>query len=207
VVVKETYFYRHPEQVELVTSLLAEVPPGRPISAWSAGCATGEEAWTLAMALHDAGRRGGPDRVLGTDISARALVVARAGRYRAWSLRGLPASLRSLHFTPGAGEVEVLEARRAPVRFASHNLLGPPPGGPFDLVACRNVLLYLRPAAARTVLARLHAALRPGGLLVLGPLEEPLAAGLGLERLERAGATAWRRPGATRARGRKDPWP
>jgi chemotaxis protein methyltransferase CheR len=206
-VVGETFFYRHPDQLRLLTRLMAEAPPARPISAWSAGCATGEEAWTLAMALHDAGRRGGIDRVLGTDVSGRSLEVARAGRYRAWSLRELPASARSIHFTGSGGEVEVLEARRGQVRFARHDLRGPPPGGPFDLVACRNVLPYLRPAAARAALDHLVASLRPGGWLALGPLEDPLVDGRGLERLERAGATVWRRPGGAPPGGRKEAAP
>jgi len=195
--VKETHFHRHLEQVELVTRLLAAAPPARPLSAWSAGCATGEEAYTLAMALCDAGRPDGLDRVLGTDVSARALEVARAGCYREWSLRGLPGPARARHFTATPEGLKVRDERRAAVRFLQHNLLGlPPPGGPFDLVVCRNVLIYFEPAAARAAMARLHAALRPGGLLVVGPLEEPLLAGLGLERVEGAGATVLRRPGA-----------
>jgi chemotaxis protein methyltransferase CheR len=202
-VVKETYFYRHPEQWAAVTQQLAALPPERPLAAWSAGCATGEEAYTLAMVLHDAGRRGGSDQVLGTDISARALEVARAGRYREWSLRALPVALRARHFDPGHGALSVQAARRAPVRFAQHNLLGaPPPGGPFDLVACRNVLLYFKPDAARAVLGRLHGALRPGGLLLVGPIEEPLTAGLPFERLDGTGATLLRRPVADRGASR-----
>lgn len=201
--VKETYFYRHPEQWASVTRQLAALPPEVPLAAWSAGCATGEEAYTLAMVLHDAGRRGGSDRVLGTDISARALAVARAGRYREWSLRALPDTLRARHFTAEPGALCVGAERRAPVRFAQHNLLGaPPPGGPFDLVACRNVLLYFKPAAARAVLGRLHASLRPGGLLLVGPIEEPLTAGLPFERLAGTEATVLRRPGAARGVGR-----
>jgi chemotaxis protein methyltransferase CheR len=199
-VVKETYFYRHPEQWAAVTRQLAALPLERPLSAWSAGCATGEEAYTMAMVLHDAGRRGGSDRVLGTDISARALALARAGRYREWSLRALPDTLRARHFTSEPDALCVQDERRASVRFAQHDLLGgPPPEGPFDLVACRNVLLYFKPAAARTVLGRLHAALRPGGMLLVGPIEEPLTAGLPFERLEGTGATVLRRPGAAGA--------
>ncbi len=194
-VVKETYFYRHPEQWEALAARLSAAPAGRPLRAWSAGCATGEEAYTLAMVLHDAGRPAGLDRILATDLSARALEVATAARYGAWSLRGVPAPARARHFTVDGEALRVRDERRAPVRFARHNLLGPPPpGGPFDLVVCRNVLLYFRPDQARALLGRLHAALRPGGLLLVGPVEEPLAAGLPFERLEGAGATLLRRP-------------
>ena len=69
-------------------------------------------------------------------------------------------------------------------------------------MACRNVLLYLTAAAARTVLGRLHAALRPGGMLLVGPIEEPLTAGLPFERLVEDGATVLRRPGAAHGAGR-----
>jgi chemotaxis protein methyltransferase CheR len=178
---------------------LAALPPGRPLSAWSAGCATGEEAYTLAMMLRDLGRCPGGDRILGTDVSARALEVARTGRYRAWSLRQLPAALRARHFDDEPGSVRVVAPARAPVRFAHHNLLGPPPhGAPFDLVVCRNVLLYFKAEAARSLLGRLHAALRPGGLLLVGPVEEPLAAGLPFERIGEPGTGLLRRPASPR---------
>jgi chemotaxis protein methyltransferase CheR len=202
-VVQETYFYRHPEQLEAMARRLSALPPGRPISAWSAGCATGEEAYTLAMVLRDLGRLDGADRVLGTDVSRRGLEVGRVGRYREWSLRQLPAVLRARHFTAEPGSVRVIDPVRAQVRFAHHNLLGPAPaGGPFDLVVCRNVLLYFRPEMARALLARLHAALRPGGLLLVGPVEEPLAAGLPFERLDEPGSGLLRRPLGARERSR-----
>ena len=202
-VVGETCFYRHPEQVAALARHLASLPPALPVSAWSAGCASGEEAYTLAMVLRDLGRPAGRDRVLGTDVSARALEVAREGRYGEWSLRQLPAALRARHFTADGEAVRVIEPLRAPVRFERHNLLGPAPlGAPFDLVVCRNVLLYFKPEAARALLGRLHGALRPGGLLLVGPIEEPLAAGLPFERLEEPGSGLLRRPATPCAAGR-----
>jgi chemotaxis protein methyltransferase CheR len=196
-VVQETYFYRHPEQLAALAAVLASppLPPGRALSAWSAGCATGEEAWMVAMVLRDLGRPPGLDRVLGTDVSARALAVARQGRYGAWSLRQLPAALRARHFDGAADQVEIKAPLRELVRFERHNLLGPPPpAAPFDLVVCRNVLLYFRPAPARALLQRLHGALAPGGLLLVGPVEEPLAAGLPFERVGEPGSGLLRRP-------------
>ena len=198
-VVQETYFYRHPEQLAALAGALAarRLPPGRALSAWSAGCATGEEAWTVAMVLRDLGRPPGLDRVLGTDVSARALARAQEGRYGAWSLRELPAGLRDRHLDEVAGGVAVKAPLRDLVRFERHNLLGPPPpSAPFDLVVCRNVLLYFKPALARALLERLHGALAPGGLLLVGPVEEPLAAGLPFERVGEPGGGLLRRHAA-----------
>ena len=198
-VVQETYFYRHPEQFDALARHLAGHPLDRPVSAWSAGCATGEEAYTVAMVLSDLGRPPGLDQVLGTDVSARAIEVARQGVYGEWSLRQLPPALRRRHFDAGPDTVQVKEPLRRPVRFERHNLLNrPPSGAPFDVVICRNVLLYFRPEAARALFGRLHAALRPGGLLLVGPIEESLAAGLAFDRLDEPGSGLLRRPMARR---------
>lgn len=195
-VVGETYFYRHPEQLAAVSqALLLPRPLGRPLSVWSAGCATGEEPYTLAMMLVEAGRGGAGDRILATDVSARALEAGRLGHYGEWSLRRLEPALRSRFFRPAGRRLAVTPEVRQPVEFRRHNLVAdPPPGANFDLVMCRNVLIYFSPANAAAVLARLVEAVRPGGWLVVGPVETPLLAGLPVERHEAAGATLLRRP-------------
>ena len=194
-VVGETCFYRHPEQFAALQRHLF-VQPG-PIRAWCAGCATGEEPYSLAVALLEAGRRGAGDLVLGTDVSERALERARRGAYGPWSLRRLPAELLGRHFVVGTAEARaVAPPAREMVSFARHNLVADsPPGGPFDLVLCRNVLIYFAPAVAGEVLPRLLSAVRPGGFLALGPVELSLAASLAAERVEAFGATLLRRPG------------
>ena len=192
-VVGETYFYRHPEQfAALQRHLFAQ--PG-PIRAWCAGCATGEEPYSLAMALLEAGRDGADDRILASDVSERALERARRGGYGHWSLRRLPAEILGRYFG-GSGEDRAVAPRiRGMVSFARHNLVAdPPPGGPFDLVLCRNVLIYFAPPVAAEVLHRLLSAVRPGGFLALGPVELSLAASLAVERVEAFGATLLRRP-------------
>jgi chemotaxis protein methyltransferase CheR len=149
----------------------------------------------LAMLLRDAGRTGVGDTVLGTDVSARALAAAAVARYGEWSLRELPAALRSRHLVATDGALTPAAELRGLVRFRRQNLVhDPPPGSDFDLVVCRNVLLYFRPATAERVVRTLAGAVRPGGLLVLGPIEEPLGAMLGLEQVDAAGAALWRRP-------------
>jgi chemotaxis protein methyltransferase CheR len=194
--VRETYFFRHPEQLAGVARWLAEAPRTRPLALWSAGCSSGEEAWTLAMLLRDAGRAGCGDTVLGTDRSPRAIAAAREARYGEWSLRGVGPALRLRHFHGVEGGVTPGPGPWPGVQFRRHDLVHEPvPGGDFDLVVCRNVLLYFRQATAAGVLRRLAEAVRPGGMLLLGPVEEPAAAALGFERVEVPGAVLWRRPG------------
>ena len=180
-VVGETYFFRHPEQLAAL-SRNAFQPRSGALRIWSAGCATGEEAYSLAIALAEAGRAPGADSILGTDVSRRAVEVARAARYGPWSLRrALPPGAARWIRAAGDG-YEVAPEVRVGVEFRVHNLLGPAPsGGPFDVVLCRNVLMYFDPAIAREILGRLAAALRPGGWLAVSPAELALADGLPLE--------------------------
>jgi chemotaxis protein methyltransferase CheR len=211
-VVGETYFFRHPEQFEALRRVFLEpAPRDRPLSVWSAGCATGEEPYTLAMALLDAGRAGCADRVLATDVSARALRAAAAALYGPWSLRRIDPVLRARHFEGRPPRETVVRAVRERVTFLRHNLVHePPPAAEHDLVVCRNVLIYFRPEAARAVVAKLFGAVRPGGLLVLGPVEAPLADGIEAERIDVGPATLFRRlpPGERPAApARREPRP
>ncbi len=192
-VVGETSFWRHAEGLVALAGHLAGAPG--PLSLWSAGCATGEEPYSLALALLEAGRDRPDDRILATDLSHRALERARAGLFRARALRRLPRPLAGRWFHASDQGARVDGRAAGLVRFERHNLLDAPPAGPFDAVLCRNVLIYFEPPAAAAALERLVAALRPGGLLLLGPVELPLATGLGLTLLEEGGATLLRRVG------------
>ncbi len=191
--VLETAFWRHPEQL-VALARVASSRPG-PVRIWSAGCATGEEPYSVAIALLEAGRRAGGDTILATDVSARGLEAARAATYGARALRRLPPGIADRWLEPGTRR-RVAPEPRALVGFERHNLVRDPPPAtaPFDAVLCRNVLIYFTPETAASVLYRLVAALVPGGLLVLGPVELPLARGLELEWLEEGGATLLRRP-------------
>jgi len=190
--VGETVFWRHPEQLAAVGRIAGE--SGGPLSIWSAGCATGEEPYSVAMALLEAGRAGKGDRILATDVSERALEVAAAGVYGPRPLRRLPPDL-ARRWIEGGEERRVSKEVRGLVTFVRHNLVADPVpgGGPFDLVLCRNVLIYFSPDTATTVLDRLARALRPGGLLLLGPVELPIASALGMDWVEHGGATFLRR--------------
>jgi chemotaxis protein methyltransferase CheR len=191
-VVGGTSFWRHAEGLAALAARLAPRPA--PLLVWSAGCATGEEPHGLAMALLEAGRAGHGDRILATDLSAAALRVAQAGRYGERSLRRLPPALARRWLVPAGEASEVAPAVRALVRFERHNLLDEAPSAAFDAVVCQNVLIYFEPAVARRVVRRLAAALAPGGLLLLGPVELALAEGAGLAWLEVDGAVLLRRP-------------
>jgi chemotaxis protein methyltransferase CheR len=195
-VVRETAFWRHPEQLELFGRLTADAEG--PLAIWSAGCATGEEPHSLAMVLLERGRGGVDDRIVATDLSARALAEGRRGLYGPHSVRKLPLRLAERWLEPAGGEGarRVHAAVKARVRFERHNLVrdSPPAGGPFDVVVSRNVLIYFDAAVAAAVLLRLAAALAPGGVLLLGPVEQPLAAGVPLEWEEDGGVAYLRKP-------------
>ena len=192
-VVHETCFYRHPDQLELVAQLAAPAPGG--LRLWSAGCATGEEAYSVAMALAEAGRPPGGDCVLGTDVSGRALAEAAAAAYGTRTLRFTPPSWTARWLGPpdAAGDRAIAPALAAGVAFSRHNLLSvePPPGAPFDVILCRNVLIYFEPYRIGEALVRLGAALVPGGALVLGPVELPLARGTPLLPTAEAAGLRW----------------
>jgi chemotaxis protein methyltransferase CheR len=191
-VVGETFFWRHPEQFEALRALVLGTEA--PLNLWSAGCASGEEPYSVAMALLEAGRAGRGDRVLATDLSSRALSRARQAKYGAWSLRRTPEDIRGRYFTGAPPVVDVTPRVRELVTLARHNLVRePPPGQGFDVVLCRNVLIYFDPVLAVEVLYKLLSALRPGGVLFLGPVELPLAAQVDVEWVEAEGATVLRR--------------
>lgn len=179
VLVHETYFYRFASQLEaLERHLLATLEPGhrRPLRIWSAGCSRGPEAYTLAMLAHRALRRAGTTvelEVLGTDICGAFVDDARRGIYDEGKLRELPKPLRDRYLEPAGppGRMRVKDELRRAMRFEHHNLLSPPPGRRFDIVACRNVLMYLRPEAFSAALKNLAASLTPDGALLVGHSE------------------------------------
>ena len=163
--VGETRFFRHRAQLEALGERV--LPQLRsPVAAWSAGCASGEEAWTLAMLLAE---RGLAFELWATDLSAAALARARAGRYAAARVEAdVPPALRARYFRR-IGDDDVINDRlRAHVRFEAHNLLAATGGRELDLILCRNVLIYFDEARRAEALARLVRALKPGGWLCVG---------------------------------------
>ena len=142
-----------------------------PIRLWSAGASTGQEAYSLAITFANAGL--GPARgcdILATDIARAPLARGRAGRYSDFEVRrGLPGALLHRFFTRDRGEWAAAPELRRMVRFEAHNLLDAPPGEcRFDVVFCRNVLIYFDLPTRHAVLDRIADSLVPGGLLYLG---------------------------------------
>jgi chemotaxis protein methyltransferase CheR len=200
-VVGETYFFRDREQLDALSRLaFRPAPASDRLRIWSAGCASGEEAYSIAIALLEAGRAPGADRIVATDVSRRALDAAQAGVYGRWSVRHALSPGESRWLRPRGDGHDVAPEARASVELRIHNLLHPAPAGPFDVVLCRNVLIYFEPSLARDVLARIVATLRPGGWLALAPAELGLAAGLPLEPHREGGTILLRRTAAAAER-------
>ena len=208
VTVQESFFLRERSRFELLTQAILPAigELDRPLRVWSAGCAAGEEAYSLGIVLREAGyaRR---YRVVGTDLSASAIATAKTGVYSRWSLRGLSDSEVAHYFTHEGSQFRLRDDLRADVALARHNLLDPAPTaeGPFDVIFCRNVLIYLTPDAMRHVVHEMAAALAPGGWLVTSASDpllddvaalEPVLTGHGLAYRRRAAD----RPAAARPR-------
>jgi len=178
VTVQETTFARDRGQLDSIPwhSLLrnAQRAGSATIRAWSAGCATGEEAYTLALLAAEAFTTAYPPvDVLGTDISGAAIAAAAAGRYRERAVRELDPELRRRYLEPQADNTYLVGKHlRELVRFRRHNLACdpvPPPGqAAFDIITCRNVLIYFDATVVVRVLGRLDQSLRPDGRLLLG---------------------------------------
>lgn len=177
--VNVTRFFRNPEVWQRLRTLLtpAWLSTRFSISAWSAGCASGEEAFTLAMLLAEAvaamPERDRPAiRIDGTDIDLPCLESARRAVYPARVLADTPTALLDRWTEPAEGGFRMARELIGLTRFRCHDLSSPGASTPcHDIIACRNVLIYFERSAQARVLAGLASALRPGGLLLLGKVE------------------------------------
>ena len=214
--VGETYFFRDPEHFEFLTQrVLPELMERRGTQycprVWSAGCASGEEAYSLAMALDEQGKLDGAF-VLGTDLNRVALTRARAGRYTKWSLRGLETRRLDRYFRWDANEVVLSQALRDRVTLQELNLSGAAyPSAvtctfAMDFILCRNVLIYLSPEAILDLARRMFDCLSPGGYLVTGP-SDPMLADPRFEVVSVTAGIAYHRPLGTLAPARPSPMP
>jgi chemotaxis protein methyltransferase CheR len=179
----ETHFLRHTDQfralAEVAIPELVQSQGERPaLRLLSAGCSSGDEAYSLAIVLLESF----PSlletwevRITGVDVNRAQLERARAGRYTEWSLREVPEELRRRWFHGSRGELALDERVRRMVTFAELNLVEDDPGfwrpSAFDVVYFRNVAIYFSPAAIRATVARIASALAPGGFLFLGHAE------------------------------------
>lgn len=166
-------FYRNPEAFEyLAEKVLPALGAGRrALRVWSAGCSNGGEPYTLAMLLH----RASPHlrhSILATDIDRDMLAKAQAGKgYQQEDVRSLPAALRAAYLVQDGATAGVKESIARMVRFERLDLLNEQVNRTFDLIACRNVVIYFTDAAKSTLYQRFVDALQPGGFLFIGATE------------------------------------
>jgi chemotaxis protein methyltransferase CheR len=173
----ETYFFRDRQPFDLLSAqalpALAKARADKKrLRIWSAGCSTGQEAYSLAMLFADEPLKwqGWTIDILGTDVSSAVVDRARSGTYTQFEVqRGLGIAQMIKWFEECDDGWRAIEPLRKPVRFQVHNLLEPPPHpGQFDIVLCRNVLLYLSPEKRTSAFDRLASAMAPDGALMLG---------------------------------------
>ena len=173
-----TYFFREPAGLQVIqnTVLSPAAKAGRSVAIWSAGCATGEEPVSLAILAHEAGAS---VELVGTDVNPEAIGRATKGRYDAHSLRHVEAKHRKRWFVAvGGGAYEVAASLRQTVRFQVQDFLSgasPKPSrradGLWDVILCRNALIYYEPADVARAVAGFAASLAEHGLLMLGACE------------------------------------
>jgi chemotaxis protein methyltransferase CheR len=179
--VGETYFFRNVEQFDalaqiVIPKLMRERANVKTLRILSAGCASGEEAYSVALVIRATAMD--PEwnvSIRAIDLNAAALEKARAANFSNWALRATPPDIQRQWFEPG-GHGKVLDATvRKMVTFEQKNLASDDPElwqpGTYDVIFCRNVLMYFAPQQARTLMARIAQALAPGGYLFLGHAE------------------------------------
>jgi chemotaxis protein methyltransferase CheR len=213
VTVHESSFFREWDALDALSWRLmlahAQARGSSVIRVWSAACSAGEEPYSLAIAACEAfASTDPPVRILGTDISLGALERAREGRYRERPMLGVSPELRSRYFTQDGTEQSVGERARRIVEFRSHNLARdpiPPLGEePFDLVLCRNVLIYFDADTVERVLPALERSIHPEGTLILGTADTLCGTNQRLTRsLERRDAANSRPVARRRPLGRR----
>jgi chemotaxis protein methyltransferase CheR len=220
--IKETFFFRQRQDLDAIDwpSLVeqARASGSQVARVWVAATASGEEAYTLAILASEAFAPDPPPvSIHATDISPSVLTRARRGRYGRRSARPLERSVLDRYFTQQGPDVVVGDRLRRIVRFSRQNLVGhftPATGGPFDLITCRNVLIYFEPDVADRVVDGLTQALDPNGTLLLGAADRLCCSAARLLRPRRSEAASQpsNRPPADAATlrrplGRKPPEP
>jgi chemotaxis protein methyltransferase CheR len=188
-----TDFFRERHHFERLEQLVGEAFKKEPFTVWSAACSSGQEPWSIAMTINEAPSRPASWKVLATDIDADVLERAKDGVYPVDQLKSVEPRLRSTYFKCDRTReyLRVNDELHANVFFGQLNLLAAwPMKGLFDVIFCRNVLIYFSPENRVQIVKRLANQLKPGGVLMLGHSE----AGLGVQAsLRSIGKTAFQR--------------
>ena len=210
ITIGETYFFRHQEHFDalrdvVIPDLIARNSVRRSLRIWCAGCADGPEPYSLAIVLkRDMAQRlfGWDVTILGTDINRRCLARARDGKFEEWALRSTPEDLKRSCFRKEGKLWSIAPAYKEWVSFQYHNLVEH--SFPsllnnltcFDLIVCRNVMIYFGPELMQKMIARFHDCLVPGAWLLVGP-SEPNMSYFSLYRIVNApGVTLYQKPDA-----------
>jgi len=172
-----TGFFRDPEvfallETDIIPAMVRNHVGLQPIRVWVAGCSTGQEAYSLAMLFREAietAKRRCEVQIFASDVDAGALAEARDGVFH--DTTGVSKARLAQHFVPEGAAFKVKPNLRACITFAQHDVLFDPPFARLDLLSCRNLMIYLAPAAQERLLQFFHFALLPGGLLLLGKAE------------------------------------
>ncbi|WP_417568149.1 CheR family methyltransferase [Marinobacter sp.] len=177
--IRVTRFFRDPEQWEFCRStlfpkLLSQHNEGVSFRVWVPGCATGEEAYTIAILLSEVIRESGINRdfqIFATDLDADAITIARRGEYPAGIISEVPETWLNRYFVYSDDHYKICKSIREQIVFAPHNVIKDPPFTHIDLISCRNLLIYLKQVTQLSLLSMFHMALRQDGTLILGPSE------------------------------------
>jgi len=176
-----TRFFRDPDlfhrlEQQVVPEVLSRVPPDEEVRVWVAGCATGEEAYSYAIVLHEAltaANRPVHVKIFATDVHRASLEFASEGLYDESALSEASPARLQRYFLKQADGFQVSPDLRKMIVFAPHNVIKDAPFTKLDLMSCRNLLIYLQPQAQKKAISLFHFGLKPGGALVLGPSESP----------------------------------
>jgi chemotaxis protein methyltransferase CheR len=199
----ETYFFRESYQLEafkdeILPEIYKQRPRGKRLSVWSAGCASGEEAYTIAILILESGLFADWDvRVFGNDISRRCLSVARKAHYGRSSFRATDERLVRRYFREAEGKQQVREEVRALCSFGQINLIDEQMMrlvGDIDVVFCRNVLIYFDVDSRRRVIGNFHKKLVSGGYLLLGHSESLINLTTAFDLVHLKNDMAYRKP-------------
>jgi chemotaxis protein methyltransferase CheR len=211
ITIGETYFFRHREHFDalrdvVLPDLISRNEGNRRLRIWCAGCADGAEPYSLSILL----RRelahlllGWEVSILGTDINRQALASAQEGKFEQWSLRSTPESLRQACFDEKGKSWAIASQYKAGVSFRFHNLVEdafPPQlngSTTFDLIICRNVMIYFAPSLMRRIVRRFHGCLDPGAWLLVGPSEPNMTCFTSFQVVNAPGVTLYQRPGGS----------
>ena len=175
-----TRFFRNEQAFEILEKrilpeLLEKSVPGRPLRVWVAGCATGEEAYSIAILLHEltAARKDRAFQIFATDVHKGSIELASRACYPESSLVNVSPERRDRYFIRSGASYQLVPELRQAIVFAAHNVIKDAPFTRIDLVSCRNMLIYFQPPVQQKVLNQFHFALNRGGIMLLGPSESP----------------------------------